>query len=179
MSCRSTRSKVIGFVTDLGGKTSHSAILARALEIPAVVGLERVTAEISRWRCPRSSTALTGVVVINPDQETFRDYLQRKQHYEYLERELLKLRDLPAETTDGHRMVLKGNVEFLEEIASLKRHGGEGIGLYRTEMLFFNRQNLPARKSSLRPTRPWSGRWPPTRSPSAPSMWGGTSLSPT
>ena len=136
------KSKVIGFVTDLGGKTSHSAILARALEIPAVVGLERITAEISEDDV-LVIDGLTGVVVINPDEETFREYLRRKQHYDYLEQELLKLRDLPAETTDGHRMLLKGNVEFLEEIASLKGHGGEGIGLYRTEMLFFNRRELP------------------------------------
>jgi phosphotransferase system enzyme I (PtsI) len=136
------KSRVIGFVTDLGGKTSHSAILARALEIPAVVGLERVTAEISDGDVLIIDGA-TGMVVINPDQQTFRDYLRRKQHYEYQERELLKLKDLPAETTDGCRMLLKGNVEFIEEITSLKGHGGEGIGLYRTEMLFFNRQELP------------------------------------
>ncbi|HEY6874352.1 MAG TPA: phosphoenolpyruvate--protein phosphotransferase [Geobacteraceae bacterium] len=136
------KAKVIGFVTDLGGKTSHSAILARALEIPAVVGLERVTAEVNDGDILIIDGA-AGVAVINPDQETFRDYLQRKQRYEYLERELLKLRDLPAVTTDGHRMRLKGNVEFIEEIPSLQGHGGEGIGLYRTEMLFFNRPKLP------------------------------------
>jgi phosphoenolpyruvate-protein phosphotransferase (PTS system enzyme I) len=136
------KESVIGFVTDLGGKTSHSAILARALEIPAVVGLERITGELLT-----GDTIIidgtTGVVVINPNQETFRDYLQRKQHYEYLERELEKYRDLPAETTDGFRMQLKGNVEFPEEIPSLKGHGGEGIGLYRTEFLFFNRDVPP------------------------------------
>jgi phosphotransferase system enzyme I (PtsI) len=136
------KSKVIGFVTDLGGKTSHSAILARALEIPAVVGLERVTSELSDGDILIVDGA-TGVVVINPDPETFRDYLRRKQHYEYMEREFLKLKDLPAVTTDGHRMLLMGNVEFIEEIPSLKGHGGEGVGLYRTEMLFFNRQELP------------------------------------
>ena len=91
----------------------------------------------------------TGVVVINPDQQTFRDYLRRKQHYEYMERELLKLKDLPAETIDGHRMLLKGNVEFMEEIPSLKSHGGEGIGLYRTEMLFFNREELPGEEEQF------------------------------
>ncbi|HEY6838028.1 MAG TPA: phosphoenolpyruvate--protein phosphotransferase [Geobacteraceae bacterium] len=136
------RSKVVGFVTDLGGKTSHSAILARALEIPAVVGLERITRDIH----PGDSLiidGLTGVVVINPDEETFRDYLRRKQHYEYLERELAKLRDLPAETIDGHRVLLKGNAEFIEEVPSIKGHGGEGIGLYRTEMLFLGRDDLP------------------------------------
>jgi len=136
------KSRVIGFITDLGGKTSHSAILARAFEVPAVVGLERITAEVSDGET-LIMDGTTGVVIVNPDPEAFRDYLQRKQRYEYVERELLKLRDLPAVTLDGHRMQLKGNVEFLEEVASINRHGGEGIGLYRTEMLFFNRENLP------------------------------------
>ncbi|HEX5773843.1 MAG TPA: phosphoenolpyruvate--protein phosphotransferase [Geomobilimonas sp.] len=131
------KESVIGFVTDLGGKTSHSAILARALEIPAVVGLERITGELTNGDT-LIIDGTTGVVVINPDQETFRDYLKRKQHYEYLERELQKYRDLPAETTDGFRIRLKGNVEFPQEIPSLKGHGGEGVGLYRTEILFFN-----------------------------------------
>jgi phosphoenolpyruvate-protein phosphotransferase (PTS system enzyme I) len=142
------KTKVIGFVTDLGGKTSHSAILARALEIPAVVGLERVTAEVTDGDV-LVVDGTTGVVVANPDPETFRDYLQRKQHYEYLERELLKLKDLPAVTTDGHRVALKGNVEFPEEIPSLKGHGAEGIGLYRTEMLFFNREALPGEEEQF------------------------------
>ncbi len=136
------KEKVVGFVTDLGGKTSHSAILARALEIPAVVGLERATAEIVAGDNLIIDGA-TGVVTINPDRNTFRDALRRKQRYEYLDRELAKLKDLPAVATDGHRILLKGNAEFLEEIPSIKRHGGEGIGLYRTEMLFFNRTEPP------------------------------------
>jgi phosphotransferase system enzyme I (PtsI) len=136
------KKNVIGFVTDLGGKTSHSAILARALEIPAVVGMERATCEIVDGDSLIIDGA-TGVVVVNPDQDTFREYLQRKLHYEYMERELAKLKDLPAETTDGHRIRLKGNVELPEEMLSVKGHGGEGIGLYRTEMLFFNRTSLP------------------------------------
>jgi phosphotransferase system enzyme I (PtsI) len=140
--------KVIGFVTDLGGKTSHSAILARALEVPAVVGLERVTSEITDDDVLIIDGS-TGLVVINPDRDTFQDYLRRKQHYEYLEAELLKIKDLPAETTDGHRVVLKGNVEFLEEIPSLKNHGAEGIGLYRTEMLYFNREGLPGEEEQF------------------------------
>jgi phosphoenolpyruvate-protein phosphotransferase (PTS system enzyme I) len=136
------KTKVIGFITDLGGKTSHSAILARAFEIPAVVGLERITGEVADGETVIID-GTTGVVIVDPDQEVFRDYLQRKQRFEYVERELLKLRDLPAATLDGHRMRLKGNVEFLEEVAAINRHGGEGIGLYRTEMLFFNRDTLP------------------------------------
>jgi phosphotransferase system enzyme I (PtsI) len=142
------KTKVIGFVTDLGGKTSHSAILARALDVPAVVGMERVTSEITDGDVLIIDGA-TGVVVINPDRDTFQDYLRRKQHYEYLESELLKIKDLPAETIDGHRVLLKGNVEFLEEIPSLKSHGAEGIGLYRTEMLFFNRETPPGEEEQF------------------------------
>lgn len=142
------KEKVIGFVTDLGGKTSHSAILSRALEIPAVVGLERITSEITDGDV-LIIDGTTGIVVVNPDRETFHDYLRRKQHYEYLERELLKLKDLPVETTDGHRIVLKGNVEFPAEIPSLKGHGAEGVGLYRTEMLFFNREELPSEEEQF------------------------------
>ncbi|WP_281999609.1 phosphoenolpyruvate--protein phosphotransferase [Geotalea uraniireducens] len=132
------KSKVVGFITDLGGRTSHSAILARALEIPAVVGLEDLTGE-DLDGLPVLIDGTDGTVVINPDQETFRDYLRRKQHYEYIEQELRKLKDLPAETTDGYRIALLGNLEFPEEVPSLKEHGGQGVGLYRTEMLFLNR----------------------------------------
>ena len=172
------KAKVIGFVTDLGGKTSHSAILARALEIPAVVGLERITAQVADGDV-LIIDGTTGVLIINPDQQTFRDYLRRKQRYEYMEQESLKLKDLPAETTDGHRILLKGNVEFIEEISSLKGHGGEGIGLYRTEMLFFNRPQLPDEEEqvaayaavvrAMAPLLSLSGRW----------MWEATSLLPT
>jgi len=136
------KDKVIGFVTDLGGKTSHTAILARALEIPAVVGMETVTAAIVTGDHLIIDGA-AGTVVLNPDDETFREYLRRKQYYEYREWELSKLRELPAETVDGHRITLKGNVEFVEEIPSLLGHGGEGVGLYRTEMLYMNRVDLP------------------------------------
>ncbi|CAG0951897.1 phosphoenolpyruvate--protein phosphotransferase [Geobacter sp.] len=136
------KDKVIGFITDLGGRTSHTAILARALEIPAVVGLETITGEDIDG-LPMIIDGTDGTVVVNPDLQTFRDYLRRKQHYDYLEQEFLKLRDLPSETADGHRVCLMGNVEFSEEIPTLKGHGGEGVGLYRTEMLYMNRQGLP------------------------------------
>lgn len=142
------KSKVIGFITDLGGKTSHSSILARAFEVPAVVGLERATSEVKDGDILIMDGS-TGVVIINPVADEFRDYLQKKQRYEYVERELLKLRDLPAETLDGHRMRLKGNVEFIDEVASINKHGGEGIGLYRTEMLFMNRSTLPAEEEQF------------------------------
>jgi phosphotransferase system enzyme I (PtsI) len=143
------KEKVIGFVTDLGGKTSHTAIVSRSLEIPAVVGLEKITGEVADGDSIIVDGA-KGLVIVNPDEETFRDYLQHKQYYEYREKELLKLRDLPAETVDGQRMLLKGNVEFIEEVPSIKKHGGEGIGLYRTEMLFLGRATIPDEEEQFR-----------------------------
>ncbi len=142
------KNRVIGFVTDLGGKTSHSAILARAMEIPAIVGLETATSTLKSGDRIIIDGA-SGAVVVNPDDATFREYLGRKQYYEYCERELAKLRDLPAETVDGHRIALKGNVEFVEEVPSLKGHGGEGVGLFRTEMLFMNRGELPGEEEQF------------------------------
>jgi phosphotransferase system enzyme I (PtsI) len=85
----------------------------------------------------------TGAVVVNPDDQTFRDYLARKLYYEYCTRELAKIRHLPAETVDGYKIRLKGNLEFAEEVPALRENGGEGVGLYRTEMLFMNRSDLP------------------------------------
>lgn len=142
------KEKVMGVITDLGGRTSHSSILARAFEIPAVVGMERITSEVKDGDTVIMDGA-TGVVIVNPGVEEFKEYLQKKQRYEYVERELLKLRDLPAQTLDGHRMRLKGNVEFIEEVTSIEKHGGEGIGLYRTEMLFFNRNVLPGEEEQF------------------------------
>jgi phosphotransferase system enzyme I (PtsI) len=143
------KEKVIGFVTDLGGRTSHTAIVSRSLEIPAVVGLERITGEVSDGDSIIVDGA-KGLVILHPDEETFRDYLRHKQFYEYRERELLKLKDLPSETLDGHRILLKGNVEFLEEVPSIRKHGGEGIGLYRTEMLFLGRSTIPGEDEQFR-----------------------------
>ncbi len=136
------KNRVIGFATDLGGKTSHASILARAFGIPAVVGLESATAGIVTGDHIMIDGS-TGTVVINPDNQTFNEYLSRKLYYEYCSRELVKLRDLPSETVDGHHISLKGNLEFVEEVPALKEHGGEGVGLYRTEMLFMNRSDLP------------------------------------
>lgn len=145
---QSDKSRIIGFATDLGGKTSHASILARALEIPAVVGLESATSSILAGdHLIIDGTA--GAVFVNPDDETFREYLTRKQYYEFCDRELSKLKTLPAVTLDGHRIRLKGNLEFAEEVSSLIAHGGEGVGLFRTEMLFMNRASLPAEEEQF------------------------------
>jgi len=136
------RSHTIGFATEVGGRTSHASILARAFEIPAVAGAPGI-ADPQLDGVPAIVDGLNGRVIINPDRETFLECLQRKRRYEYVELELQKLKDLPAETLDGWQMFLRGNVEIPEEGVSVLNHGGAGIGLYRTEMLFMNRREMP------------------------------------
>ena len=136
------RGKVIGFVTDVGGRTSHTAILARSLAIPAVVGLETISTQVASG-VPLIIDGTTGTVIINPSPATFREYLARKQQYDYLEKELEAYRELPAETRDGHHLALRGNVERDDEIASARAQGVEGIGLFRTELLFLDGNEPP------------------------------------
>jgi phosphotransferase system enzyme I (PtsI) len=136
------RTNIIGVVTEIGGRTSHTSILARAFEMPAVAGVEGIADPLLDG-LPVIVDGLNGRVIINPDSQTFQDHLERKQHYEYIEFELLKTASLPSETVDGHPMQLKGNVELPEEGASVLKHGGSGVGLYRTEMLFMNRSVMP------------------------------------
>ncbi|MCK4648469.1 phosphoenolpyruvate--protein phosphotransferase, partial [bacterium] len=137
------KEKVIGFATDMGTKTSHTAIMARALEIPAVVGLKNITQKA------QALDALIvdgshGSVIINPNKETLKRYRKDKESLEVLEHELLELKNLPAQTLDGHRITLAANIEVPEEIEYVKEHGGEGIGLYRTEFLYLGRDDLPS-----------------------------------
>ncbi|MCX5887656.1 MAG: phosphoenolpyruvate--protein phosphotransferase [Proteobacteria bacterium] len=134
--------KVLGFVTDRGGKTSHTAIMARALEIPAVVGLESITQEVNTGDMVIVD-GIIGVVIVNPTPETLREYADKKLRYEDLEKELFKYKQLPAETKDGFRIKVYANIELVEELPSVLEHGAEGIGLYRTEFLYLNRKNLP------------------------------------
>jgi phosphotransferase system enzyme I (PtsI) len=137
------KTKVIGFVTDIGGRTSHTAILARSLGIPAVVGLETVTSLIPNGT-PMIIDGSTGTVILRPSTATFRDYLLKKQHYSYLEKELLKFRDLPAVTKDGYSIALRSNVDFVDEIPTSIEHGAQGIGLFRTEFLFMSGDGPPS-----------------------------------
>ncbi len=134
---------VMGFVTNTGGKTSHTAIMARALEIPSVVGLEKVTKEINSGDTIVVDGTI-GVVIIRPTAEILRKYSEKKQKYEQLEKELFQYKDLPAETPDGFQVKLMANIELIEELSSVLEHGAEGIGLYRTEFLYLNRKELPS-----------------------------------
>jgi phosphotransferase system enzyme I (PtsI) len=141
-------SVVIGFVTNTGGKTSHTAIMARALEIPSVVGLEKVTKEVKNGDVIIVDGTI-GVVIIRPTAETLRSYSEKKQMYEQLKQELFQYKDLPAETPDGYHIRLLANVELVEEVASFLEHGAEGIGLYRTEFLYLNRKELPSEEEQF------------------------------
>lgn len=140
---RMSKDEVIGFVTDIGGKTSHTTIMARALEIPAVVGLERITKEVKRGDS-LIVDGTTGIVIINPSKPVLNEYLEKKKVYESLEKELFKYKDLPAQTLDGYRVKVVANIELIEEIPSVLEHGAEGIGLYRTEFLYLSRKELPS-----------------------------------
>ncbi|HUL58629.1 MAG TPA: phosphoenolpyruvate--protein phosphotransferase [Anaeromyxobacteraceae bacterium] len=134
--------KVAAFVTDAGAKTSHTAIVARALEVPAVVGVGRVTGLVDRgdWIVVDGGR---GVVVINPTPGERSEYEAARARYLVHEQELLRTRDLPARTLDEVTIRLAGNIEFVEEVPSLISHGGEAVGLYRTEFLFMGRSELP------------------------------------
>jgi phosphoenolpyruvate-protein phosphotransferase (PTS system enzyme I) len=134
--------KVAAFVTDAGTKTSHTAIVARALEIPAVVGVGRVSALAGKgdWIVVDGQR---GMVILNPSPGERSDYEVARERWLAAERELMTTSDLPATTVDGVSVELVGNIEFAEEVKSLLAHGGQGIGLYRTEFLYMGRTDLP------------------------------------
>lgn len=146
------RGKVLGVVTDVGGRTSHVAILARSLGIPAVIGLENFSTLAASGE-PLIIDGTSGTVIVNPSPATFRDYLARKQQYDYLERELERYRGLPALTPDGRRIAVRGNIERQEEILTARDQGVEGVGLFRTEFLFLAGSTPPGEEDQFRAYR--------------------------
>ncbi|HUL31706.1 MAG TPA: phosphoenolpyruvate--protein phosphotransferase [Thermodesulfobacteriota bacterium] len=143
---------VAGFITDIGGKVSHTAILSRSLGIPAVVGLEVATSLINGGDL-LIINGETGEVVVNPTEEVSQSFLERKRRAKPAGREVLKYASLPAETRDGVRVRLQANIEMVEEISSAKMHGAEGVGLYRTEILYLNRKDLPTEEEHFQAYR--------------------------
>jgi phosphotransferase system enzyme I (PtsI) len=137
------RDAILGVATETGGRTSHSAIMARSLEIPAVVGIENICTHAKNQDVVILD-GLEGLVILTPDREILGHYHARKQHLEYVGRALHKLGSLPAETQDGYRVRVTANIEFPAELPQAKAHGAEGIGLYRSEFLYLNRPDLPA-----------------------------------
>jgi phosphotransferase system enzyme I (PtsI) len=131
-----------GFATNIGGRTSHAAILAQGLEIPAVVGLKDITSQVSTGDM-LIVDGNEGLVIVNPTMTTLENYRKAREIQHAESRELEKLKDLPAQTKDGHRVVLASNLESPEEVKAALGHGAEGIGLYRTEFLYLNRTTPP------------------------------------
>jgi phosphotransferase system enzyme I (PtsI) len=137
-----SRNDVLGYATDLGGITSHTALLSRALKIPAVVGLKT----ISHQAHDADQIVLdgySGEVVLNPTGETIKRFEAKRDRYREFEARLSGLRDLPAETLDHHRVELSVNVEFEQELDFIKLQGADGIGLYRSEYLIVGKEVFP------------------------------------
>lgn len=136
-------SKVMGFITDAGGRTSHAAIIAQALQIPVVVGLESATKVVGEGDL-LIVDGNSGEVIINPDDEVIIEYQEKHLRHEKYKSSIARVSHLPAITLDGHPIVIKANMEFLEEVTAAREHGSEGIGLYRTEFLYLKSKGLPS-----------------------------------
>ena len=134
--------QISGFATDVGGRTSHTSIVARALEIPAVVGIGNITSLVKN----NDSIIIDGdegVVIINPTKEVQKDYIAKQLHLKNQKREFLRIAKLKSETKDGFRLRVGANIELLEEMDIVERYGAQGIGLYRTEYIYLSRKTLP------------------------------------
>jgi phosphotransferase system enzyme I (PtsI) len=138
-----SRNDVLAYVTELGGATSHMALLARALKIPAVVGIHQLLSLV-QTDDQIVVDGYSGTVVLHPSSETLRYYEKKKTQYHTFEEALAPLRDLSAETLDGHRIKLAANVELEEELEFIKLQGADGIGLYRTESLLIGKEVFPS-----------------------------------
>jgi phosphotransferase system enzyme I (PtsI) len=147
-TCQLDAENVVAFVTDLGGRTSHTAILARSMEIPAVVGLEKITRQVA------DNTAVivdgnSGKIVCNPDKGTLKKYLELKRRYEFYRKELRNYCELPAVTADGKHISMQANIEFLQEADIALNNGAQGIGLLRTEFMYMARSKPPTEEEQF------------------------------
>src|SRR5690606_8718545 len=133
---------VRGFVTDIGGRTSHSAILARTLEIPAVVGSRSAMAQIKN-----GATVIvdgtSGEVIVSPSDDTLKSYEEKQAAFAEEQTRLTRLVNEPTLSKDGHRVELAGNIGSPADVAKVLENGGEGIGLFRTEFLYMGRDQFP------------------------------------
>lgn len=134
--------KVLGFITDLGGRTSHTSIMARSLELPAIVGTSDVTKQVKNDDY-LILDAVNNKIYVNPTADVI-DQLKAEQNQYVIEKnDLAKLKDLPAITLDGHQVEVCANIGTVRDVAGAERNGAEGVGLYRTEFLFMDRDSLP------------------------------------
>jgi phosphotransferase system enzyme I (PtsI) len=136
------KKNILAFVTNIGGKTSHTAIMAKSIEIPAVVGLETATLKV-RTGDILIVDGTNGKVLINPDSSTIENYQKEESAFRNIIQRFVLLKNQPAVTSDGKRVRIAANIELPDEIPSIIEHGAEGIGLYRTEFFYMNRTDLP------------------------------------
>ena len=137
------KKNVLAFITSIGGKTSHTAIMAKSMEIPAVVGLETATLKIATGDI-LIIDGTTGVIIVNPDEVTLEKYRKESRAFKDTTQRYISLKDEPALTTDKRRVRVAANIELPDEIPSIIEHGAEGIGLYRTEFFYMNRTDIPS-----------------------------------
>jgi len=137
------RQLVRGIATDLGSRTSHTAIIARSLNIPAVVGLHDATEKLESGQHVLLD-GYTGVLIVDPTPETLSYYHGIEVRKDRVTEDLRQLREIPSTTSDGRHIVLSANIELPSDVESVSENGAEGIGLYRTEFLFVNRDTLPS-----------------------------------
>lgn len=140
--------KVLGFITDLGGRTSHTSIMARSLELPAIVGTSNVTKQVKNDDY-LILDAVNNKVYLNPTADVIEQLKAVKNQYITEKNELAKLKDLPAITLDGHQVEVVANIGTVRDIAGAERNGAEGVGLYRTEFLFMDRDSLPTEEEQF------------------------------
>jgi len=136
------RANVLGVATDLGSRTSHAAILARSLNIPAVVGLHDITAKLETGQHVLVDGS-DGLLIVDPAPETIAHYAEIESRRAKVTARLKELRTTRSTTRDGHHIVLSANIELPEDVEAVAANGAEGIGLYRTEFLYLNRSTLP------------------------------------
>lgn len=139
---------VRGFVTEIGSRTSHSAIMARSLELPAIVGTGKGIARIETGMTVIMD-ALQGVVIIEPTEQELSDYRERKQHYEAKMALLRSFVGRPSVSADGHEVELAANIGSVEDLAKVLENGADGIGLFRTEFLYMGRSSLPTEEEQF------------------------------
>ncbi len=146
------KQKVIGIATDVGGKTSHTAILARSFEIPAVLGLSNITQYVQTGD-ELIVDGTKGLVIVKPDKREIKKYYNTLAEWHKHELQLLNLNKLPAETRDGKMISLEANIEIPEEVESVIAHGADGIGLYRSEFLFIRPNRFPTEEEQFQAYR--------------------------
>lgn len=142
------KDRVLAFGTDIGGRTSHTAIMARSLEIPAVLGLGDITSQVKDGDIIILD-GLSGEVLINPSEELLEKYEHKKREYQSYRKELEELKELPAKTLDGHEVEVAGNIGTPQDVEGVLNNGGQGIGLYRTEFLYMDRENMPTEEEQF------------------------------